>query len=211
MSPIAAILAVALAGAASPAVPAASALNIPPIVVDVALLTSVSPMVVSTAIEETQALFRSAGVKFIWRRGSSSLGALRVVLSAERGPVRDGATPLGWLEFENGEPMREIHLSYANAEDFMEQSREVVGVVGQKTLAERYRLLGRALGRALAHELGHYLLATPTHTPKGLLKGRRSAQEFFSHDRSAFAMDLAERRQVAARVLREFDLARRHN
>jgi hypothetical protein len=162
-------------------------------------------------IEETQALFRSAGVKFIWRRGSSSLGALRVVLSAERGPARDGVTPLGWLDFENGEPMREIHLSYANAEAFMEESREVVGVIAQKTLAERYRLLGRALGRALAHELGHYLLATPTHTPKGLLKGRRTAQEFFSHDRSAFAMDLAERRQVAARVLREFDLARRHN
>ena len=208
MSPIAAILTVALAGAAAPAAPS---LSVPPIVVDVALLTDVSPTVVSAAIEETQALFRSAGVQFIWRRGSSSLGALRVLLSAERGPARDGATPLGWLGFENGEPMREIHLSYANAEAFMEESREVVGVIGQKTLAERYRLLGRALGRALAHELGHYLLATPTHTPKGLLKGRRSAQEFFSHDRSAFAMDLAERRQVAARVLREFDLARRHN
>ena len=211
MSPIAAILAVAFAGAASPAAPAPSALNVPPIVVDVALLTDVSPMVVSAAIEETQALFRSAGVKFIWRRGQSTLGALRVFLSAERGPLRGGATPLGWLDFENGEPAREIHLSYANAEDFMEQSREVVGVVGQKTLAERYQLLGRALGRALAHELGHYLLATPTHTPKGLLKGTRSAYEFFSPDRSSFAMDLAERRQVAARVLREFDLARRHN
>jgi hypothetical protein len=208
MSPIAAILTVALAGAAAPAAPS---LSVPPIVVDVALLTDVSPMVVSAAIEETQALFRSAGVQFIWRRGSSSIGALRVMLSAERGPTRDGATPLGWLSFENGEPMREIHLSYANAEAFMEQSREVVGVVSQKTQAERYRLLGRALGRALAHELGHYLLATTTHTPKGLLKGSRSAQEFFSPDRSSFAMDLGERREVAARVLKEFDLARRHN
>jgi hypothetical protein len=209
MSPIAAILAVALAGAASPAAP--RALTVPPIVVDVALLTEVSPKVVSAAIEETQALFRSAGVSFIWRRGSPSLGALRVMVSAERGPTRDGATPLGWLNFENGEPTREIHLSYANVEAFMEQAREVVGVVGQKTPAERYRLLGRALGRALAHELGHYLLATATHTPKGLLKGSRSAQEFFSPDRSSFAMDLGERLQVAARVLREFDVARRYN
>jgi hypothetical protein len=208
MSPIAAILTVALAGAAAPAAPA---LTVPPIIVDVALLTNVSPMVVSTAIEETQALFRSAGVQFIWRRGSSSIGALRVMLSAEPGPSREGAMPLGWLTFENGEPLREIHLSYANAEAFMEQSREVVGVVGQKTLAERYTLLGRALGRALAHELGHYLLATTTHTTKGLLKGQRTAQEFFSPDRSSFAMDLLERRQVAARVLKEFDLARRHN
>jgi len=208
MSPIAAILTVALAGAAAPAAPS---LSVPPIVVEVALLTDVSPMVVSAAIEETQALYRSAGVSFIWRRGSPSLGALRVMLSAERGPARDGALPLGWLNFENGEPSREIHLSYANAEAFMEQSREVVGVVSQKTPAERYRLLGRALGRALAHELGHYLLATTTHRPKGLLKGSRSAQEFFSPDRSSFAMDLGERREVATRVLKEFDLARRHN
>jgi hypothetical protein len=43
------------------------------------------------------------------------------------------------------------------------------------------------------------------------MKGRRTRHEFFSPDRSSFAMDLAERRQVAARVLREFDLARRHN
>jgi len=68
MSPIAAILTVALAGAAAPAAPS---LSVPPIVVEVALLTDVSPMVVSAAIEETQALFRSAGVKFIWRRDSS--------------------------------------------------------------------------------------------------------------------------------------------
>ena len=203
MSPIAAILTVALAGAAAPAAPA---LTVPPIIVDVALLTEVSPLVVSAAIDETQAIFRSAGVAFLWRRGSTSIGALRVMLSDERGPARDDAMPLGWLMFENGEPTRDIHLSYANAEVFMEQSREVVGV-GQKTLAERYRLLGRAL----AHELGHYLLATTTHTPKGLLKGRRSAQEFFSPDRSSFAMDLGERREVAARVLKEFDLARRHN
>jgi hypothetical protein len=208
MSPIAAILTVALAGAAAPAAPA---LTVPPIIVDVALLTDVSPTVLSTVIEETQALFRSAGVKFIWRRGGSSIGALRVMVSTEPGPVREGAMPLGWLTFENGEPQREIHLSYANAEVFMEQSREVVGMVSQKTLAEKYRLIGRALGRALAHELGHYLLATTGHTPKGLLKGQRTAQEFFSMDRSSFAMDVGERRLVAARVLKEFDLARRHN
>lgn len=211
MSPLAVIVA-ALAGAAAPAAPAApAALTVPPVVVDIVTATDVSPSVVSIAIEETQAVFRSAGVRFIWRRSVRSMGALRVVIDAEPGPVRDGRTPLGWLNFENGEPTREIHLSYSNAERFLEQSREVVGVVAQKTLAERYQLLGRALGRALAHELGHYLLATTRHTPKGLLKGARTAQEFFSPDQTAFAMNLAERRQVAAQVRKEFDLVRRHN
>jgi len=209
MSPLVVIVASALATAAAPAAPAA--LAAPPVVVDLATMAEVSPSVVSFAIEETQAIFRSAGVRFLWRRGERALGALRVVIGAEPGPHRDGRTPLGWLNFENGEPVREIHLSYTNAERFMEQSREVVGVVSQKTTAERDRLLGRALGRALAHELGHYLLATTTHTKKGLLKGARTAQEFFAPDRGAFAMNLAERRQVAAQVRKEFDLARRRN
>jgi hypothetical protein len=209
MSPLAVIVAATLAGVPVPV--ASNALTVPPVMIDVATASDVSPMVVSIAMEEMQALFRSAGVRFIWRLGVHPAGALRVVFSAETGPAREHTMPLGWLNFENGQPMREIHLSYANAERFMEDSREVVGIVSQKTLAEKYRLLGRALGRALAHELGHYLLATTNHTPKGLLKGRRTAQEFFSVDRTPFAMDLAEKRQVAASVLKEVDLVRRQN
>jgi len=209
MSPLVIVAAAALAGAPVPAAP--NALSVPPVIIDVATATDVSPMVVSIAMEEMQALFRSAGIQFLWRKGVHPAGALRVVFSAETGPARAHSMPLGWLNFENGQPVREIHLSYSNAERFMEESREVVGIVSQKTLAEKFRLLGRALGRALAHELGHYLLATTSHTPKGLLKGSRTAQEFFSIDRTPFAMDLAEKRQVAARALKEFDLVRRQN
>ncbi len=209
---ITAIVAAALAAAVAPPAPAAPAVSrIPPIVVDLATVTSVSSSIVSYAIEETQALFRAAGIGFIWRRNERSLGALRVVITTEPGPIRDGSTPLGWVLFENGEPSREIHLSYDNALRFLELSQEVVGIVRHKTIAERERLLGRAMGRALAHELGHYLLATKQHTAKGLLKGSRTAQEFFSTDRSAFSMDPAERQLIAARVRKEFDLARRDN
>src|SRR5262245_521267 len=153
---LAAIVVATLAAAA----PAPAALAIPPLVVDLAAIAEVSPSVLAIVIEETQALFRSAGVRLVWRRNERTLGAIRVVVSSEAGPERDGRTPLGWVVFENGEPSREIHLSYENAVRFMELSRDVVGVVSHKTIAERHRLLGRALGRALAHELGHYLLAT---------------------------------------------------
>src|SRR5262249_23546908 len=152
---------------------------------------------VKNVIEETQEVFRSAGVRFIWRRGAMSLGTMHVLISGETGPSRAAGTPIGWLTFERDEPVREIHLSYVNALQFMESSREVVGNVGQKTPHERDMLLGRLLGRALAHELGHYLLATKTHTSRGLLKGSRTAAEFFSPDRSPFALDTVERRQVA--------------
>src|SRR5262245_25980693 len=200
---------VAAAFVVAPAAPAA--LLTPPVIVDLATIPAVSPTLVATAIDETQAIFRAAGVSFIWRHNQRSLGALRVVIGDETGPATVGTTPLGWVLFENGEPSREIHLSFENAQRFMELSREVVGVARNKTLAERDMLLGRALGRALAHELGHYLLATKEHTKKGLLKASRTAQEFFSHDRSSFSMDLTERRLIAARVRSEFNLARRGN
>lgn len=206
---IAAIVATAIAATAAPAAPAA--LIVPPIVINVAAIADVSPSVVAMVIDETEAIYRSAGVRFIWRRGERSLATLRVIIDRDAGPARDDSTPLGWLTFENGAPAREIHLSYDNAERFLEASREVVGPIHQKTRAEHDTLVGRALGRALAHELGHYLLATTQHTPRGLLKGSRTAQEFFSPDRSAFGMDVSERRQAAARLLRESDLARRHN
>src|SRR5262249_180580 len=142
-----------------------------------------------------------------------SVGTLNVVIGTEEGPLRreGGTMPIGWVRFENDEPLREIHLSYENAVRFMEDSREVVGVVNRKTQAERDSLLGRLLGRGLGHELGQYLLATKAHTHKGLLKGSRSAQEFFGPDRTTFAMDMNERRLVAARARKEFDLVARHN
>jgi hypothetical protein len=209
MSPAAIVVAALAAAAAAP--PAPAALAIPPLVVDLAAIAEVSPSVLATVIEETQALFRSAGVRFIWKRNERTFGALRVVVSSEVGPPREGRTALGWVVFENGEPSREIHLSYENAVRYLELSREVVGIVSQKTLAERDRLLGRALGRALAHELGHYLLATKDHTKEGLLKASRTAREFFAADRSSFEMNFAERRLIAARVRKEFDLVRRDN
>jgi hypothetical protein len=206
--PLAVVVTAAALAAAAPAVPAKVA--VPPIIVDLMTAPGVSAPAVSIAINEVEALFRSAGVRFIWRRGDHLPRALRVVIASEPGPAlaaRAGATPLGWLLFENEVPIREIHVSYANAERLMETSREIVGLISQKTIAERDLYLGRALGRALAHELGHYLLATKAHTPKGLLKGARTAQEFFAVDRSPFAMNAVERGRIVARVREEFDVA----
>ena len=205
---IAVIVAAAVA-AAAPAAPVNPSL--PPIVVNLAATSDVSPRVIKMAVEEVETLFRSAGIRFIWRRGDHLPGALRVVIGAEPGPALDRNTPLGWLEFDNGVPSRDIHISYRNTERFMEASREVVRLINQKTIVEHDLLLGRALGRALAHELGHYLLAAKEHTAKGLLKGARTAQEFFSPDRSPFALNAVERRQIAARLRKELNLARRNN
>jgi hypothetical protein len=205
--PIAAIAALALASAA-PSAPVNR--SMPPIVIDVSAVPEVSAALLATILAETDALYRSAGVRFAWRRDASPHAMLHVFISNETGPPRHGTTPLGWLEFEQDVPAHDVHVSYANAVQFMSDAREVIGAVSEKTIAERDGLLGRALGRALAHELGHYLLATKEHSPKGLLKGARTAREFFAVDRSALAIPLVERGQIVARLSRESEVARRN-
>ena len=204
---IAANVAVLLAALGPPAAPVNR--TAPPIVINISAASNVSASLIRLAQSEADAIFRSAGVSFIWRQGQDRPPSLHVVFGNDGGPKRDTKTPIGWIRFEDGAPTREIYLSYANAERFLADSREVVGNLQNKTIAEREMLLGRLMGRALAHELGHCLLATKEHTRNGLLKGARSAQEFFSQNPSAFAIGPAERRQLVARLSKESDLARR--
>jgi hypothetical protein len=182
--------------------------SLPPIVVAIGADAPVTASIVRLVEAEVDAIFRSAGVRFQWRDRAASAASLVVSIDHESGPDRDGYTPLGWLVFENGLPTSRIHISYPNAERFMANAREVVGVVSTKTIAEREALIGRLMGRALAHELGHYLLETKEHRAKGLLKGSPTAQEFFSPLRNAFAIDSIERTELAARLRKPLDLAR---
>jgi hypothetical protein len=184
------------AGAVAPDIPAP-----PPIVVNISAAPNVSASLVALVIAEVDAIFRSAGVSFIWSRGESTPTALRVAIGNEAGAAREGGMPLGWIKFADGRPQQEIYVSYANAEKLMEESRGiVVWLDNNMSIAERQRMLGRVMGRALAHELGHYLLATKAHTAKGLLKAVRSAQELFGFDRRRFQLEPAQRTQIAARL-----------
>jgi hypothetical protein len=169
-------------------------------VVNVTVLGTISPSLLARTIAETEAIFRSAGIAFLWRYGPPSLTALTVFIGDNPGTSRGDGTPLGWIVFEDGRPDEAIYLSHANAERFMLDAREVVGPLQNMTRAEREGMLGRAMGRALAHELGHYLLATKVHSGTGLMKAVRSAQEFFASDRARFALEPAQRLQIATRL-----------
>jgi len=204
--PAAAVLALALLAADSsrPVNRTAS-----PLVISITTASDASRFAVEAARAEAAAIFRSAGVSFVWRDGHDVAASLVVVIGNALGPTRESGTPLGWLVFEGSAPTNTIYLSYANAERYLLDAREVVGALNNKTRAERDTLLGRVMGRALAHELGHYLLGTKEHTARGLLKRAPTAAEFFSPDRGAFTIDAAERSQIAARLSGSPVLARR--
>jgi hypothetical protein len=194
--------------------PAASSPAIPPMIVNVTAAADMSPQLVSMVLAETNAIWRSSGVSFIWRHipkiassaqayesGPSVPNTLRLTIGDNRGAARAGRLALGWIVFDDATaPEQEIYLSRANARTLMESARGVVGIIDQMPIMQRETLLGRAMGRALAHELGHYLLASKAHTPRGLMKAVLTAVELFSPDTRVFRIDPAQRRTVVARL-----------
>jgi hypothetical protein len=58
----------------------------------------------------------------------------------------------------------------------------------QLPLAVHDRLLSRALGRALAHEVGHFVLRSPHHSSRGLMRSRHSASMLTEPSANAFRL-----------------------
>jgi hypothetical protein len=152
--------------------------------------------------EETDAIWRGAGVVIAWRAGGAAPD-LRVVFD-DRSPVaRDRRSiTLGWLVFDDDVPAPTIHLSYANTMRLLEESLGFVGSVDSMKPWQRDTFVARALGRAIAHELGHYLLGSKIHTQHGLMRGQRLAAEMFEPGRSAFAIDRSARDVAVSRIAR---------
>lgn len=202
-----------LAGAAAPVT------SLPPVTINVSPSSTLSAPLVTRILDETDAVWRTAGFSFVWRRqndaerqraidaGPCVAPTLRVVIGrgrAEDSSKRNTATTaLGWIVFDDGRPDPEIYLSYDNAEAYLASARSVVGLTDRMPVAEREILLARAMGRALAHEIGHYLLASKLHSERGLMRATHTAVDFFGYERRAFAVDAAQRQAVVARLRHE--------
>jgi hypothetical protein len=142
--------------------------------------------------------------------GPPVASGLRVIFGNEAGVSRNNATPLGWISFDDDHtPVPEIYISYENACRLLEAAGGMIGIASGLTGVERELLLARTMGRALAHEMGHYLLASKVHTSRGLMRGSRSASEFFSTDQRGFRIDPAQQLTIAARLRGESPLVRR--
>jgi hypothetical protein len=52
--------------------------------------------------------------------------------------------------------------------------------------------LVRALSRSVAHEIGHYLLGSQEHRARGLMQGRRTADDIMESGRANVRLDRTE-------------------
>jgi hypothetical protein len=216
------VFASALAAGVVPVTP------LPPIAISVSTSSTLSPTLVTRVLDETAAVWRPAGLTFVWRRepvdARQSVDAnppclapaLRVVIGSGRAADvsrrHDNVMALGWIVFgDDDKPDQEIYLSFDNAQAYMVSARAVVGLIDRMPTAEREMLLARVMGRALAHEIGHYLLASKVHTPRGLMQATHTATDFFSMERRAFAVDVAQRQAVFDRLRQDRTVAVRHD
>jgi hypothetical protein len=202
---IASSLAVASALLASAALTARPLVTTPPFVVGVTVVSHISPTQVTRVLQEAAAIWRAAGVDIVWQRDDGTVAAkpaVRVTIGNWRGTGMsdDKTMPLGWIVFTDGAPEHEIYVSYTNAEVLLDESRGTAQP-NHMPRAERETMLGRAMGRAMAHELGHFLLASSAHSARGLMQARHTSTEFFSTDRSRFAVAPRERASVVARLM----------
>jgi hypothetical protein len=172
------------------------------LIVNVSAPKDIPASVVSEALAEANRIWRPSGTTFVWRRESTLPAPLSVIIGRRAAPAEAATVPLGWVMFDADVPGAEIHLSYANAERLLDESRDLVthSRVRMMTIVEHDTLLARALGRALAHELGHILLASKEHTRGGLMKATRTAFELFSPDAMRFEITAAQRAVIAARL-----------
>lgn len=195
---------------------AAAAIMAPPMTIEIDA-PRIPTEVVSTAIQEASAIWRTAGLEIEWiecarpvartidvrsTSGYVARGlAVRVTIDDNPGLMRDAAKVLGYVLFVDGEPQPGIHLSYENATALLHESQGG-SAVSAMTPYERHTLLGRALGRALAHELGHFLLSSKAHTKGGLMQAHRRTTDLFKRDRDGFEVSAAERSVLASRFAR---------
>jgi hypothetical protein len=179
--------------------------GLPPVPVVVEPSRSVHRRVVRGALLEASAIWEAAGVTFEWNVANPDDGnvsdidddcVLHVRITDEVSGAEAGRRAIGWITFSAPDsPQRVIHLSRAGV---MELLAGTPGVREMPLLSED-ALMARALGRALAHELGHYFLG-PAHTDRGLMQGRRRAQDFFSAVRRGFEFTPEQVEAIARRV-----------
>ena len=199
-------MAAMLAGSPDPAAP--RPVDIPTVTISVHSAPAISPVVIDRTLEEASAIWRPTGVTFKWQKEAAVHAEAnpprptrpRVLIDDQRGTPRGAASPMGWVNFVGDEPDGDIHISHANAERFVLSVGGVDGASRRMTPAERFLLLSRTLGRALAHEIGHYLLRSREHTTNGLMKGRRTIQEFIDRQRRGFEIDTLQRDAIVRRI-----------
>ena len=152
------------------------------------------PAIQRLAVEEAARLWAPYRVDVTLRKvppveSTESEGAvLRVRLAGLAPRTIASASPFGSIQFVSGRPEPLVFLHYdaigrAIADSVAYGLRE-----GQWPSALRDRVLGRIVGRVLAHEIGHFVLRSPRHASRGLMRPIQYITELIAGNGELFGL-----------------------
>jgi len=116
-------------------------------------------------------------------------GAIKLVVVLADDRVKDPAAgALGSILFVDGVPRPTIFM-HPKVIDGLVSSATVMGLSDRQLTSGFHNfIVGRVFGRALAHEIGHYLLRSPSHSAKGLMRALQFTPDLVGQDRELFAL-----------------------
>jgi hypothetical protein len=101
---------------------------------------------------------------------------IRVTITDRPPPTDRDLRAIGSIDFRAGIPVPQITLYEQRAWELI---RTVAGPGADRwPVSYRERVIGRVLGRALAHEVGHFLLRSPHHSTRGLMRASPPLADF---------------------------------
>jgi hypothetical protein len=121
-------------------------------------------------------------------------------------------TGLGWIAFADGEPQIPITVSVTAIRRIVEAGTWQGTKLARMPARASRVFVQRALARAAAHEIGHYLLRSPAHARRGLMRPAFTAQEIMDGRPSLDRLDpadVAKLRSNAALLVRNEPIADR--
>ncbi len=172
--------------------------------VDITALMPMSDAQLRAMVSETTALWKPHGVTFTWITGPRHEApipgrTLRVFgdgcqlepLCRPTSMSRSAShRRLGAVVFVEGNVTAEntLMMSVDTVTHMVENAPWQNRFIANSPANLRGYLVGRALGRVLAHEIGHVLLASPSHTPDGLMRPELRVNQLIEAGRQGFAL-----------------------
>ena len=191
MSWIASSLMVLAAHIAGPA-----ATPLPPSRVDIVLdVDSRLPAAIQgLAVDEAARLWAPYRVAVTLRKNPTVATAepegavLAVRLAAPARRTMASSSPFGSIRFVGGRPEPVVFLHYEAIGRAIASSGAMGLREEQWPAGLRDRIVGRTVGRVLAHEIGHFVLRSPKHASRGLMRPIHSIAELTAGNGEIFGL-----------------------
>jgi len=180
--------------AAHIAAPAATPLPPSPVGIVLDVDSRLPPPIQGLAVDEAARVWAPYRVAVTLRKNPTVAtaepeGAVLGVRLAGLAPrIAASSSPFGSIRFVDGRPEPLVFLHYEAIGRAIARNGALGLREEQWPALLRDRVLGRIVGRVLAHEIGHFVLRSPRHASRGLMRPIQSITELIAGNGDIFGL-----------------------